>query len=193
MQTPVEIQFVGMSKSEAVEARIRERTARLEQFFGRITSCHVFVDAPHHHARKGNACEVRIEVRIPGKELVVNRQPGNVHAHHDIYVAIRDAFDAMERQLKGTKADPRTELGGHEAQLQGRIAELHADEDYGRIATVDNRLVYFHKNSLVDADFAQLQIDDPVELVVDSEESAAGPQASTVRRISASRFVDRTR
>ncbi|MEZ5849072.1 MAG: HPF/RaiA family ribosome-associated protein [Hyphomicrobiaceae bacterium] len=193
MQTPVEIQFINLNRSEAVEARIRERADRLEQFFGRITSCHVFVDAPHHHANKGNAYEIRIEVRIPGRELVVNRRPGDVHAHHDIYVAIRDAFDAMERQLKATKADPRTALSGQEAQLQGRIAELQPAENFGRIATVDNRLVYFHKNSVVDVDFAELQIDDPVELVVDSEESAAGPQASTVRRISPSRYIDRAR
>jgi ribosome-associated translation inhibitor RaiA len=36
---------------------------------------------------------------VPGKELVVSRDPGDVHAHKDVYVAIRDAFDAAERQL----------------------------------------------------------------------------------------------
>lgn len=191
MQTPLEIHFNNMERSEAVEAAIRTRAEKLEQFYGGITSCHVFVDAPHHHHRKGNRYEIRLEVRIPGKELAVNQKPGDVNAHEDIYVAIRDAFDAMERQLKKWKRQVRGEPRGRETPLQGRIAEIHPGEGYGQIATTDHRLVYFHKNSVVGGEFADLKEGDPVELVVQIGESPKGPQASTVRPISPLQFVDK--
>jgi ribosomal subunit interface protein len=103
MQTPLEIAFQGMDTSPAVEAAIRSRVEKLEHHCDRITSCHVFVDAPHHHHQQGNRFQVRIEVRVPGTELAVNRTPGDVRAHEDVYVALRDAFDAMERQLAAWK------------------------------------------------------------------------------------------
>jgi ribosome-associated translation inhibitor RaiA len=61
------------------------------------------VAAPHRAHRKGNEYEVRIELRVPGTELAVGRKPGTAHTHDDVYVAIRDAFDAMEAQLEEWK------------------------------------------------------------------------------------------
>lgn len=103
MQTPVEIQFVSLERSLAVEAVVRQRVAKLERFFDGIISCHVMIDAPHRQHRKGNVYEVRIEVRVPGTELVVTHEPGNVDAHNDIYTAVRDAFTAMDRMLRKWK------------------------------------------------------------------------------------------
>ena len=113
MQTPLEIAFVDSATSPAAEARIRERVSRLEKHFGSITSCHVFVAAPHHNHRKGNQFEVRIELRVPGAELAISNKPGDVHAHEDVYVAIRDSFDAMERQLEEWKRRVRGEVKTH--------------------------------------------------------------------------------
>lgn len=103
MQTPLEIAFVDTETSAAVEARIRERVERLERHFDGITSCHVYVAAPHQHHRKGNRFEIRVEVRVPGQELAVADKPGDINAHEDVYVAIRDSFDAMERRLEDWK------------------------------------------------------------------------------------------
>lgn len=191
METPLEISFTNMEPSAAVEARVLEKIDRLERIYGRITSCHVFIDAPHHHHRKGNRFEVRLEVRVPGTELAVNNKPGDVNAHEDIYVAIRDAFAAMERQLKKRKQQARGDVKMHEAPLQGRVEELHPDQDYGRIAATDGRFVYFHRNSVVNGDFDKLSMGDPVELVVREKESPDGPQASTVRLIGGLEFVDK--
>jgi putative sigma-54 modulation protein len=113
MQTPLEISFVDIARSPAAEARIRERVHRLEHRFDGITSCHVYVAAPHQHQRKGNLYEVRIDVRVPGAELAVADQPGDIHAHEDVYVAIRDSFDAMERQLEQWKQRIRGEVKRH--------------------------------------------------------------------------------
>jgi ribosomal subunit interface protein len=100
MQNNLQISFRGMETSAAVEARIRERTERLERFDDRITSCHVVVQAPHRHHQQGQLYEVRIQVRVPGDELVINREGSQDHAHEDVYVAIRDAFQAAERRLE---------------------------------------------------------------------------------------------
>ena len=113
MQTPLEIAFVDIARSPAAEARIRERVERLERRFDGITSCHVYVAAPHQHQRKGNPFEVRIEVRVPGAELAVADHPGDIQAHEDVYVAIRDSFDAMERQLEEWKERIRRDVKRH--------------------------------------------------------------------------------
>ena len=190
MQIPLEIAFVDMDSSPAVEARVRERAERLERHFDGITSCHVYVAAPHRHHRKGKLFEVRVEVRVPGAELAITGKPGDVNAHEDVYVAVRDAFDAMERQLEGWKQKVRGKVKTHEPPLQGRVAEIHPQEGYGRIATTGGGLVYFHRNSVVDGHFDALVEGAPVELVVQYGESEKGPQASTVRPIGKLQFVD---
>jgi len=100
MQLPLQITFRGLSSSEAVEAKVRERASKLEHLFGRITSCRVVIEAPHHQHRKGGLFGVSIELAIPEGQIVANRDPGQDHAHEDVYVAIRDAFDAVSRKLQ---------------------------------------------------------------------------------------------
>jgi ribosomal subunit interface protein len=99
MQIPLEISFKNMEKSEAVEARIREKAEKkLERYAARITSCRVIVEAPTRHHTHGTCFDVRIDIHVPGEELVVTREASDP-AHTDVYVAIRDAFDAACRQL----------------------------------------------------------------------------------------------
>jgi len=189
MQVPLQVHFANVDKSDAVEARVRERVDRLERLHDRITSCRVHIEAPHKHHRKGNRYEVRIDLVIPDAELVVNNKPGDVNAHEDVYVAIRDAFDAIERQLKKRSDRLKGEVKSHEPPLQGRVAELHPEDDFGRAETVDGRLIYFHRNSVVGATLDELSLGDPVELSVHSDESSEGPQAGTVRPIRETQFV----
>jgi ribosomal subunit interface protein len=99
MQVPLEIAFHNMEPSDFIEAKVRERVDKLERYFDRITRCSVSIEAPHRAHRQGNLYHVRIEISVPGKDLVVSRDPGDLHAHKDVYVAIRDAFSAAERQL----------------------------------------------------------------------------------------------
>jgi hypothetical protein len=89
----------------------------------------------------------------------------------------------MAKEVKRWKDKARSEVKSHDAPLQGKVVEIHHDEDYGQIIATDHRLVYFHRNSVVDGSFDRLQPRDPVELVVQTGESEIGPQASTVRSI----------
>lgn len=193
MTVPVEIAWHNMDSATDVEDRVRQRAARLQRMLDRITHISVVVEASHRRHHKGNQYEVRLDVGVPGGSLAVDRHPGNDNAHFDVLVTVRDAFDAMERQLKRWIERHGGRPVVHEAPLQGRISDFDADAGSGRIATTDGRLVYFHRNAVVTGDFDEMSVGDPVELVVDPGEDAAGAHASTVRSISAEAFVDRPR
>ncbi|UCD68872.1 MAG: ribosome-associated translation inhibitor RaiA, partial [Betaproteobacteria bacterium] len=103
METPIQITFHKVPHSDAVEAHIREKAAKLEEFHPRITSCRVTVEEQRMHHHQGHHFSVKIDVRVPGKkEIVVNRQHDE-----DIYVALRDAFAAVQRQLEDTVREKR--------------------------------------------------------------------------------------
>ena len=99
MNIPLQISFRDISHSDAVEDRIREKVAKLETYTDRIISCRVVVEAPHRQPKKGTLYHIRVDLTLPGEEIVVDRDPDD-HAHEDVYIAIRDAFEAVRRQLK---------------------------------------------------------------------------------------------
>lgn len=95
MKTPLQITFRDMEASAALEIHIREKAQKLEQVFAGIVSCRVVVEQDARHQHQGKLFNVRIDLGVPGKEIVVDRQPDE-----DVYVALRDAFDAGKRQLE---------------------------------------------------------------------------------------------
>lgn len=100
MTTPLEITFKGLDKSEAIETKVAERVAKLQKHFDRMTYARVVVAAPHKHAHKGKSYEIKIEIGIPGSQpLIVTHDSAVGHAHEDLKIAIRDAFDAAQRRL----------------------------------------------------------------------------------------------
>ena len=99
MQIPLEIDYRNLEPTTALTTAIRKKTAKLEQFYDRITGCHVTLEAPHRHHHKGKEYQVHIRLTLPGTVLAVSHASGN-QAHQDAYVAIRDAFAAAERQLE---------------------------------------------------------------------------------------------
>ncbi len=187
MKQELQITFRDIPKSDAIEADIREKAAKLDQFYDSIMSGRVIVEAPHGHHHKGKLYHVSIDLTVPDGELVVNRSPGN-HAHEDVYVAIRDAFNAIRRKLQDYARKQRGKVKVHETAPHGRVSELVLDEDHGIIQTMDGREIYFHRNSIVDADFKSLNIGDEVRFV--EEVGEKGPQASTVYKIGKHHIVD---
>jgi len=183
MQSPLELVFKNVAPSDEIKALVDQKAAHLETFYDGITSCHVYIRAPHGSQRTGNLYQVTIELRVPGNELVVRHNQSDVAKYEHLRVAVREAFTAMAEKLKSWKDQIRGDVKVHDGPLQGKIVEIHHDEDYGQIIATDHRLIYFHRNSVVGADFDALQVRDAVELVVQTDESAIGPQASTVRPI----------
>ena len=100
MKLPLEITFRNVVRTDEIEERIRVKAAKLDRFYDRITSCRVVVEAPHQHHHKGNAYQVHIELSVPGADIVVNADKPKPE-HSDLGVALRDAFNAAQRQLQG--------------------------------------------------------------------------------------------
>jgi ribosomal subunit interface protein len=178
MQIPLQITFRNLDRSQAVEASIREHAEKLNRYYDRIMSCRVVIEEQHKHHQHGNHYHVSVDVTVPGGELVASREPDLHHAYTDVYVTIRDAFDTMRRELEDHARRHDQRLKVHAAAPHGRIVELNAGEHYGRIETPDGRLIYFHRNSVLDADFDGLKIG--AEVRFDEEAGEQGPQASTV-------------
>jgi cold shock CspA family protein/ribosome-associated translation inhibitor RaiA len=178
MQAPLEIIFHNVDRSPAVEAAIRERVVKLEQLAPNITSCRVTVEAPHKHHQQGNLYAVRIDLRYPGGELVANRSPSANHAHEDVYVAVRDAFRAARRRLQVRQRVRRGDVKPHQTLPHAVIASLDRARGCGRLRAHDGREIYFHRNSVINADFDRLEAN--LEVRFNEEAGDEGPQASSV-------------
>lgn len=112
MQTiPVQIVFHEVNHSDALENQIREKVRKLHSLHPDLLRCHVSVEQPHRHKHQGNLFSVRVALHVPGEEIVVN-----CDAHEDVYVALRDSFDAARRQIEGgarkTQKGARRRIGG---------------------------------------------------------------------------------
>jgi len=180
MQQPLQIIFRGMEHSEAIELRIRSEVDELERFYDNITSCRVTVEAPHQSHRKGNLYAVHVDILLPEKEIVVGRERHRRQAHEDVYVAIRDTFEAAVRQLEAYARKRRGKVKRHEVPDHGKVSKLFPDEGYGFVEMPDGAQVYFHENSVARAGFWLLKPGDEVRIVVAEGEGEKGPQASTV-------------
>lgn len=183
LDTPLEITFRNLDHSDAVEARVREKVTKLEQVYGRMTSCRVMIEALNRQHVKGNLFHVNIEIGVPGKQVMVDRNSGKNHAHEDIYVALRDAFSAARRRLANHSRKRAGRVKTHEVPPHGKVVRLNGFEGYGFIETPDGREIYFHRNSLVDADFDKLEEGQEVRFVAAEGESEKGPQATTVKLV----------
>ncbi|MDH5748902.1 MAG: HPF/RaiA family ribosome-associated protein [Rhodospirillales bacterium] len=189
MQVSAQVTFHNMDRSEYVEARVNEHLAKLEQLSDRITRCRVVIEASHRRHRQGNLFTARLNIALPGGEIVVNRDAAGDHAHEDVYVAVRDSFFEAERQLKEYVDRKRGEIKFHQAPLHGTITQVFPDKGYGFIETQDVGEIYFHRNSVVESSFEALIPGSEVRFVLSQGEK--GLQASTVKPVGKHRIVAR--
>jgi len=186
MQIPVEITFKEMESSDAVEARIRELAAKLERVYDRVVRCDVMVETPHRHQQKGRQFHIRVRLTVPGGEIVSSHDPGPDEHHEDVYVALRDAFNAAKRQLedhsrkslKRGEGAPKERAGTD----HGRITFLDVEKAWGWIEPDDGRRIYFHRNSVL-GNVNDLTVGDEVRFT--EEMGDKGPQASSVHLLGA--------
>lgn len=182
MQVPLEISFRNTEPSDVIRSEIEQEARKLEKFYNRITSCAVTVVAPNAHHRQGGLFKIDIRIAMPEhKDIIVNRSHDNVHEHEHITVAIKDAFAAAQRQIEDAARKMRGDVKLDSKPDHGRVAKLIAGADYGFITTVDDREIYFHRNSVLDGAFDRLTVGSEVRFT--EEEGEKGPQASTVRLI----------
>jgi len=95
MKVPLQITVLNVPHSATLESRVLKMAEKLEKFHARIVSCRVGIEELRRHRSRGRLFHVRVDLRIPGKELVSN------HRHNkDPYLALRDAFLSLRRQLE---------------------------------------------------------------------------------------------
>ena len=205
MKIPLQITFRNMPPSEAIENNVREKAAKLDSLYDGIMTCRIIIEAPHRHHHKGKAYQVSIDMTVPGCELVVNRAPKRLDvaktprpeelendlteshepsrhgAHEDLYVAIRDAFNAAARKLQDHARRKRGKVKLHEPAAVARVIRLFPIEDYGFLQTPDGRELYFNKHSVIARGFDRLEVG--TEVFFAEEPGEKGPQASMVRVI----------
>jgi len=169
----MQITLRNIDHSDALEAHIRNKAKKLESFFDHIVSCRIVVELPHNHKHQGRAFIVRLDINVPGREIVVNRD-----RHEDVYVALRDAFDAARRQLEDYLQRRRGETKTHQAEYLGVIARLFPDDACGFIQRSNGDELYFHRDNVVSPKYEQLRVGDEVKFV--EELAAEGLQAKRV-------------
>jgi ribosomal subunit interface protein len=118
MQIPLQITIRDIEHSEALETHIRDKASKLDEFFKHVMSCRVVVEVPHKHHQQGKQFNVRIDIGVPGSEIVINRD----HAE-DVYVALRDAFDAAKRRLEDYAHRIRGDVKTHQPKRAAESAE----------------------------------------------------------------------
>lgn len=196
MQLPIQISFRNMESSPAVEARIREEAEKLSEFYNNIIGCRVMAELPHRHHTRGKRFHVRIDLTVPGGEIVVNHEPSLHHTlqetegeelpkglevdapHKDAFVVIHDAFKTARRQLQDHARKQAGAVKHHQPTPHARVSRLYPKEGYGYLETSDGE-VYFHRNSVLNDGFDELAVGTEVSFV--EEKGEKGPQASTVR------------
>jgi cold shock CspA family protein/ribosome-associated translation inhibitor RaiA len=197
MQLPIQITFRNMDSSPAVEARVREEAEKLSEFYDSIMGCRVMVEIPHQHRQQGKRFHIRIDLTVPGCEIVVKHEPslrGSIQRietqkrkkeqevaapHKDIYVAIHNAFKAARRRLQDYARKQSGAVKQHELSPRARVSRLFPEESYGYLEAADGSEIYFHKNSVLNDGFEKLAVGTEVSFI--EEAGDKGPQASTVR------------
>lgn len=173
MELPLQITSRDFELTDAIRSEILEKAEKLDKYYDRITRCRVVVESPHRHQQDGRLYNVQVYLKVPGGELVVKREP-----NEDLYVAIRNSFDAAVRKLEDFVRRHRGDVKRHEEPPLARISSIFPEMGYGFIMTSDNREIYFHENSVVNRDFRHLK--EGMEVRFKEEKGDKGPQASSV-------------
>lgn len=182
MDVPLELTFHHMAPDAGLEALVRRMAARLERFYDHINSCRVALERPENDGAqigKRYRFRVRVEVGVPGENIVAVRDERDVLPNQKIDAGVREAFHVAERRLKQyvDRLQPTERL--KVSPPMGHIVKLNRSEGYGFIQAADGHSVYFHEHAVSGGDFESLCEGQEVhfqEILGD-----AGPRATQVR------------
>ncbi len=173
---PVQITIRDLPASAVLESLIRKRASKLQQFCNRISSCRIVLEHQKNNQHRGKLYNIRIDVTVPGKEMVTTRK-----MDEDIYIAIRDSFKAIERQLEEHSRKRHGRIKTHTDTLRGVVVRVFPQQDYGFIEGIDGHEYYFSLTNVNNLNFNQLLIGDLVEFI--SESMSDGRQAHHVLKL----------
>lgn len=174
MKQALQIRFLGMAPSEAVEAAAREKAEKLDRFRPDLMACRVTIELVDKHQHHGRHYAVRIDVTMPGHEVAVDRV-----RHEDVYVALRDAFDDATRQIQDSARRDQRHEKVHPATLHGEVVRFDAEGRFGFIRAADGSDEYwFGPENTAGVPFEHLELGTQVQFI--PEVAAEGRQAKRV-------------
>ncbi len=98
MNANLDLTYRGMKASDSMDFLVREQVEKLERHCPTLQSCRVVVTAPKH-GTKGGHFKVSVDLKMPGKEIIADRDPALSHTHEDFHAAVRDVFRAALKEL----------------------------------------------------------------------------------------------
>lgn len=155
---PIQVTFRDIPFSAAVEDHVRAKSQKLSRFYNRITSCRVVLELAQKRKHHGKLYNVRVDITVPGEEIVVTRK-----YDQNLYVAVRDAFQAISRQLEEHARKRHGRVKTHNGVNHGFIKRLIPEEGFGFIEGTDGNEYYFSLTNVCYPTFDQLLIGDAVE------------------------------
>lgn len=182
MQVPLQIGFHGMDSSDWIEARVREKVAKLEKNYPQIISCRVGLEAAHKQPHKSSLA-VTVSVHLRGREIAIKRERRNHASRDDAYAVIGEVFDIVTRQLEEHVRVTRHTVKAHEGALYGRIIRLERETGHGFIETPDGKTLFFARAVVEGNAFDRLDVGAEVIYGEADGEGPMGPQASSVRAV----------
>ena len=182
MDVPLEIVFRNVEPTDTLKGLVLESIEALEKAHPRLTSCRVMIK----QATRGIP-HVRLDIGIPGGELVVNREPPMDPAHRDVTQAVREPFEVARRQLREHRKRRSPDGKRRELPPHGRIVRLVVDapgDRYGFLLAGYGRNIYFHENAVRGTGYEALE--EGMEVRYVEAGGKEGPQASMVAPLPAS-------
>tara|TARA_B110000858_G_scaffold49124_1_gene56638 strand:+ start:12994 stop:13431 length:438 start_codon:yes stop_codon:yes gene_type:complete len=116
MTNEFQVVYHNIDQTEAIAEAVQKRIDKLERYCDQIINGRVVLDSPHNNHHKGRVYSVTLEIHTPMLGVRVNQDQHDNHAHEDLYVAIRDAFNVAERQLKSVDKKHRATPLNQEAE-----------------------------------------------------------------------------
>ncbi|MEW6100184.1 MAG: HPF/RaiA family ribosome-associated protein [Pseudomonadota bacterium] len=173
MKLPLQIRFIGLEPSPAVETVAREKASKLDQFRPDLMSCRVTIELADKHKHQGRQFAVRIDVTLPGGELTVDRVQDE-----DVYVALRDAFDDMRRQVQDSVRRIQGQTKAHAPELMGEVVRFDSEGRFGFIRSEEGDEYWFGPDNVAGLPFEHLQVGAEVRFIPETADE--GRQAKRV-------------
>jgi cold shock CspA family protein len=177
MQIEPEISFRNVPRNDFLDQAILKGVDKLGKVHDRITSVRIAVEDQRGPGIHDNLYRVRIEVTIPGGEVVVKETPAN-GPRPPLDQVLNKAFDSARRKLKETRRQQKGQVKEHSVRSVGRVVELFPDEGYGFLLDDEGRTIYFHRNAVAGDRWSGLDIEHSVAF--QEEQGDKGPQAAVV-------------
>lgn len=176
----LEIQSRNVAMTPRWKTEIEARMVDLQRGHEDMLHARVSLIKNRHHKKLKNVAEATVVITLPRRRVITARKEDKTFEE-----AIRAAFAAVQIELQKFR-DKRT---GKDLRLpplppaRGVVCKLFPKSGYGFILQEGGGEVYFHRHALRGLTFDE--IEDGTEVLFNAEEGEKGPQATTVRPLSA--------